>query len=255
MIHPTAIVSNKAKIGKNVEIGPYSYIGEEVEIGDGTRIGNNVIIEDYTAIGGNCNIFHHAVLGTVPQDINFKEGEETRLVIGDNNVIREFVMINRGTKRGGGITRIGNGNFIMAYVHIAHDCMIGNNVIMANMVQLAGHVMVEDFACMGGLAAVHQFVRIGAYSMIGGVSGVSQDVLPYILVAGNRAKPCGINIVGLRRHGFSEEDIRTIKRAYKTIFHSHLLLKEIIKELEKEESPYIKKVLEFMRSSKRGFCK
>lgn len=255
MIHPTAIISKEAKIGKDVEIGPYSYIGKKVCIGDNTKIGNNVIIEDYTTIGKNCNIFHHTVLGTIPQDINFKEAEETQLVIGDNNIIREFVMINRGTGHGGGVTRIGNGNFIMAYAHIAHDCMIGNNVIMANGVQLAGHVIVEDFACIGGLAAVHQFVRVGAYSMIGGVSGVSQDVLPYILVTGNRAEPYGINVVGLRRHGFSREDIKAIKQAYKIIFRSHLSLKEIIKELEKEESPYIKKILEFVHSSNRGFCR
>jgi UDP-N-acetylglucosamine acyltransferase len=255
MIHPTAIVSKKAEIEKDVEIGPYSYIGKKVQIGGGTRIGNNVIIEDYTTIGKNCNIFHHTVLGTIPQDINFKEGEETRLVIGDNNIIREFVMINRGTEHGGGVTRIGNGNFIMAYAHVAHDCMIGNNVIMANVVQLAGHVIVGDFACIGGLAAVHQFVRVGAYSMVGGMSGVSQDVLPYILVTGNRAEPYGINVVGLRRHGFSREDIKAIKQAYKIIFRSHLSLKEIIKELEKKESLHIKRILEFVHSSKRGFCR
>jgi len=254
MIHPTAIVNKEANIGKDVEIGPYSCIGKKVCIGDNTKIGNNVIIEDYTTIGKNCNIFHHTVLGTIPQDIKF-EGKETQLVIGDNNIIREFVMINRGTKHGGGVTRIGNRNFIMAYTHIAHDCIIGNNIIMANVVQLAGHIVIEDFACIGGLVAIHQFVKVGAYSMIGGVSGISQDVLPYILVVGNRAKPYGINVVGLRRHGFKTEDIKIIKQAYKVIFHSHLSLKEIMKELEKKESPHIKRILEFIQSSKRGFCR
>ncbi len=254
MIHPTAIVNKEANIGKDVEIGPYSCIGKKVCIGDNTKIGNNVIIEDYTTIGKNCNIFHHTVLGTIPQDIKF-EGKETQLVIGDNNIIREFVMINRGTKHGGGVTRIGNRNFIMAYAHIAHDCIIGNNIIMANVVQLAGHIVIEDFACIGGLVAIHQFVKVGAYSMIGGVSGISQDVLPYILVVGNRAKPYGINVVGLRRHGFKTEDIKIIKQAYKVIFHSHLSLKEIMKELEKKESPHIKRILEFIQSSKRGFCR
>jgi UDP-N-acetylglucosamine acyltransferase len=254
MIHPAAIVDKDANIGKDIDIGPYSCIGKKVCIGDNTKIGNNVIIEDYTTIGKNCNIFHHTVLGTIPQDIKFKD-KETQLVIGDDNIIREFVMINRGTEHGGGVTRIGNRNFIMAYVHIAHDCMIGNNVIVANVVQLAGHIVIEDFACIGGLVAIHQFVKVGAYSMIGGVSGVSQDVLPYILVVGNRAKPYGINVVGLRRHGFKTEDIKIIKQAYKVIFHSHLSLKEIVKELEKKESPHIKRILEFIQSSKRGFCR
>jgi len=256
MIHKTAIVHPKAEIDEGVEIGPYSIIDENVRIGRGTIIGPHVIIKKFTRIGKNCNIYQFASIGEIPQDQKFA-GEETELIIGDNNIIREFVTLNRGTKEGGGKTLIGNNNFLMAYSHVAHDCYLGNNVIMANAATLAGHITIEDYAIIGGLSAIHQFVRIGAYSLVGGASAVSQDVPPYCLAVGNRAKLYGLNLIGLKRRNFPSEIISALKSAYRIIFKSNLKLKDAIKKVEYEikDLPEIKTFIDFLKNSKRGFCR
>lgn len=253
-IHKTAIVEYNVELGENVTIGPYSIIKSGAKIGDNSEILSHVIIDEYTTIGKNCKIFHSAVLGTIPQDLKFS-GEFSELIIGDNNTIREFAMINRGTKGGIGKTQIGNGNLIMAYVHIAHDCIIGNNCIIANMVQFAGHVVVDDGAVIGGMSAIHQFVKIGSLSMIGGMSGVSLDVAPYMLAVGNRAKLNGLNLVGLKRNGFSLSDIEKLKGAYRVIFRSNLKFDEAYDKLKESTSRHVINIIEFLRKSERGFCR
>ena len=253
MIHPTAIVSPKAELDPDVEVGPYSVIGDKVTIGKHTWIGPHVVIEGPTEIGQNCKIFQFASIGEIPQDLKFK-GEESRLVIGSGNVIREFVTINRGTAPGGGKTVLGNDNFLMVYSHVAHDCKIGNRVIIANAVALAGHIEIEDCAVIGGIVGVHQFVRIGRYSIIGACSAVSRDVPPYTMAAGNHAVLHGLNTVGLKRHNFSDEAIHNIKKAYQIIFRSNLLLKTALKKAEAEiaGSPEVMNMITFIRESERG---
>ncbi len=255
-IHKTAIVHKKAKINKGVSIGPYTIVGENVEIGDGCQIGPHVFLDGWTKIGKNCKILAQSAIGTPPQYLEYK-GEKTRVVIGENNIIREFVTINRGTKEGGGETKIGNNNFLMAYVHIAHDCRIGNGVTLANVATLAGHVTVEDYVIIGGIVAVHQYVRIGAYAMIGGFSPLRKDVIPYIIGAGDPLRISGINVIGLKRHGFSRKEISILKEAFRLIFRSKLNLaratEKIEQELEKTDS--IKHLLKFLKTSKRGICK
>lgn len=255
-IHKTAIVSPKAEIDKEVFIGPYCIIGDNVKIGRGTRLINHVQIEGITEIGENCIIYPFTTIGFPPQDIKYK-GEPTGVKIGNNNIIREYVTIHRASVSGDGWTEIGDGNFIMAYVHIAHDCKIGNHVIMANLATLAGHVQVEDFAFIGGLVAVHQFTRIGAYAMIGGFSGVGQDVPPFTMASGPRAKLYGLNLVGLKRRGFSDETINILKKAYKILFRDKLQLKEAIEKVKKElpQIPEIIHLLEFIEKNKRGICR
>jgi UDP-N-acetylglucosamine acyltransferase len=253
MLHPTAIVSPKAELDSEVEIGPYSIIGDKVKIGKKTRVGPHVVIEGPTEIGQNCQIFQSASIGAIPQDLKFK-GEESHVIIGNGNIIREFVTINRGTAQGGGKTVIGNDNFLMAYSHIAHDCKISNQVIIANAVALAGHIEIEDFAIIGGIVGVHQFVRIGSYSIIGACSAVSRDVPPYMMAAGNHATLHGLNTVGLKRHRFSDEAISNIKRAYQIIFRSGLLLKTALEQTEFEMpgSPEVMSMVTFIRKSERG---
>ncbi|MDW7972354.1 MAG: acyl-ACP--UDP-N-acetylglucosamine O-acyltransferase [Thermodesulfovibrio sp.] len=255
-IHKTAIVSPKAEIDKEVFIGPYCIIGDNVKIGRGTRLINHVQIEGITEIGENCIIYPFTTIGFPPQDIKYK-GEPTGVKIGNNNIIREYVTIHRASVSGDGWTEIGDGNFIMAYVHIAHDCKIGNHVIMANLATLAGHVEVEDFAFIGGLVAVHQFTRIGAYAMIGGFSGVGQDVPPFTMASGPRAKLYGLNLVGLKRRGFSDETINILKKAYKILFRDKLQLKEAIEKVKRElpQIPEIIHLLEFIEKNKRGICR
>jgi UDP-N-acetylglucosamine acyltransferase len=253
MIHEKAIIHPRARIAEGVEIGPFSVIGENVTIGKDTWIGPHVVITGWTTIGNNCKIYQFSSIGEVPQAFKFK-GEESHVIMGDNNVIREFVTINRATTHGGGKTVIGNGNFLMAYAHVAHDCIIGNEVVMSN----AGHIEIEDGAIIGGLSAVHQFVRIGAYSFISGLTGVPQDIPPYILVAGGRCKPYGLNLVGLKRHGFSEKTIKSLKKAYKIIFRSELALENAIKDIQEDEISGIPEVLhfiQFIQGSKRGICR
>jgi len=255
-IHSTAIVHPKAKIAPGVKIGPYSLIGEHASIGKDTLIDSHVIVEGWTEIGERCRIFPFVSIGGPPQHMRYK-GEPTRVVIGNDNVIREFVTIHRATAEGGGETILGHGNFIMAYSHIAHDCRVGNRVIMANASTLAGHIDVEDFAIVGGLVAVHQFVRVGCYAIIGGASGVPKDIPPYMCAAGNRAKLFGLNTVGLKRHGFPEATMSALKKAYRILFRSHLTLNKAMERVEAEvpDLSEIGHLLAFLKSSKRGICR
>lgn len=253
MIHETAIIDKSAKIGEDVHIGPYSIVRDNVVIGSGTRISSHVVIESFTTIGENNTISQFASIGGIPQDLKFK-GEESELVIGDNNSIREFVTINRGTAHGGGVTRVGNNNLLMAYIHIAHDCQIADNVVMANSATLGGHVTIGSNVNLGGAVGIHQFVSIGDYAFIGGMSMTTFDVPPYVLANGNRIKLFGLNIVGLKRHGFEPETLQTLKRVYRIIMKKDLPLKESIKIAEqaangcKEALSFIS----FVKESKRG---
>ncbi len=254
MIHPTAIISKKAKIAADVSIGPYSVIEDNVEIDSGCEIGPFCRIMGETRIGKNTRIYSHAVIGSPPQDLKYK-GEKTRVEIGDNNIIREFVTINPGTAQSG-VTKIGSNNLIMAYAHVAHDCQIGNGVIIANAGTLAGHVKIEDKVIIGGLTGVHQFVRIGKLAIIGGCSKVVQDVPPFSTVDGHPVKIRGVNSVGLKRAGFDSLKINLLKRAFKIIFFSgHPLSRAItIVETELEINDEIKYLLEFIRNTSRGIC-
>jgi len=255
-IHPLAIVHPGAKLAAGVKVGAFSTIGEFVRIGPDTVIGSHVVVEGWTEIGEKCHIFPFSSLGAAPQAIRYR-GEPTRLVIGDRNVVREFVTINRGTPEGGGITTVGNGNLVMAYSHIAHDCKIGNRVILANSSTLAGHITVEDCAIVGGVVAIHQFVRVGCYAIIGGASAIPQDIPPYMTASGNRAKLYGLNLVGLKRHRFAETTIASLKQAYRILFRSHLTLRKAMEKIEKEipDLPEIRHLLEFLQNSKRGICR
>src|SRR4030066_1857911 len=252
-IHATAIIDPKAELGNDVTVGPYSIIGEHVKIGDGTVIDSHALIEKWTTIGNNCKISSFTSLGTPPQDISFA-GEETRVVIGDRNTTREYPTVHRGTKKGGGITTVGSDNYIMAYVHIAHDCLIGTHIVMANAATLGGHVKVEDFAVIGGLTGGHQFVRIGAYSMVGACSAVSLYVPPYVSAVGTRGGLFGLNIVGLRRHGFDKARVQKIKKAYNILFRSKLQLKDAIINVLKEvpDSEDVERMGKFIKETRRG---
>ena len=256
MIHPTAIVDPGAKIAANVEIGPYSIIGPDVEIGEHTAIGPHVIIKGHTRIGRENRIFQFSSLGEVPQDKKYA-GEPTRLEIGDRNTIREFCTFNLGTAQDAGVTRIGDDNWIMAYVHIAHDCQVGNKTTFANNAQLAGHVVVEDWAILGGYTGVHQFCRIGAHVMTAVGTVVLQDVPPYLMAAGNTAQPYGINVEGLKRRGFTAESLSALKRAYRTLYKSGLLLEEAKIKLAEEAKtqPDVQRFVDFLAISKRGIIR
>ncbi len=254
-IHRTAIVDPGAKLSEGVEIGPYCIVGKRVKLGENTRLFSNVVIEE-TEMGRNCVVYPFTSIGLPPQDIRYK-GEKTAVRIGDDNIIREYITIHRGSVGGDKATRIGNNNFLMAYVHIAHDCNIGNHVIMANATTLAGHVVVEDYAFIGGLVAVHQFTKIGAYSMIGGFSAIPQDIPPFTTAAGDRAKLYGLNTVGLKRQNFKDSTIKDLKKAYKILFRSKLTLKEAINKLKNEvgQSDEIKYLIRFIEENKRGICR
>lgn len=256
MIHPTAIIDSKADMDSNVEVGPYSIIGANVHIGSGTVIGPHVVIQPHVEIGPNCHIFQYASIGAVPQALKF-QGEETYVKIGRGTVIREFVTVNRGTDFGGEITEVGEENFLMAYVHIAHDCKTGRNVILANNATLAGHIVIEDFVTVGGLVAIHQFVRIGSYAYVGGKSAVVKDIPPYVIAAGDRAKLHGLNSVGLKRHGFSQETLSSLKKAYRIIFRIGLTLNEAIERVkaEVEQVPEVNDLIHFIKSSERGITR
>ena len=255
-IHPTAIISPKATIGKNVEIGPYTVIGSDVQIGKDTVVGPHAVIEGPTKIGSNCRIFQFAAIGAPPQDLKF-EGEKCPVIIGDNNTIREFVTIHRATSSDIGMTFIGDNNLLMAYCHVAHNCKLGNNIVMANAANMAGHIHVEDYAIIGGLSGAHQFTRIGCHSMISGTSAVNQDVPPYVIVAGNHAKLYGLNIIGLKRRGFSDKTVENLKKAYRIVFRSSLLLSEAAKKIREEikDSPEVDHFIEFIEKSERGVCR
>jgi len=255
-IHPTAIVHPGAKIAQGVQIGAYSVVGEHVSVGKDTRIASHVLIEGWTTIGERNQVFSFSCIGTPPQDIGYRN-EETYLIIGNDNVIRESATIHRATTKEDRVTQIGNSNFLMAYSHVAHDCKLGNHIIMANSVGLGGHITVGDYAILGGIVAVHQFVRIGAYAIIGGQSAVPQDIPPYVSASGNRAKLYGLNLVGLKRRGFSDETISNLKKAYKIVFRSGLILEDALSKVKAElsGSPEAMSFMEFMKNSKRGITR
>ena len=252
-IHPTAIVSPKAELGEKVVVSAYAIIGEEVEIGAGTVIGAHTVIEGPTTIGKDNKIGAFVHIGGAPQHIEYK-GEKTGLKIGDRNQFREFVTINRGTSFGMGETIVGNDNFLMIGCHIAHDCVVGDGVIMANYVQIAGHCQVENNAVFGGLSGLHQHCRVGRAVMVGAITAVTLDAPPFSMVIGERAKFVGLNLVGLKRMGFSEEKIKEIKKAYRIIRTSDLLLEETLKKLEQEmgEIPEVKEIIRFFKNTQRG---
>ncbi len=255
-IHPSAVISPEARLGEGVEIGPYSIIGPDVSIGANTIIGSHVVIEEQTDIGENCRIYQFCSLGGSPQDLKFK-GEKTRVIIGNNNTIREYVTINRATSADIGVTCMGDNNLVMSYCHIAHNCKLGSNIVMSGAAMLAGHIHIEDFAIIGGMSGVHQFTKIGCHSIIGGMSGVTKDIPPYVMAAGNHAHLFGLNIIGLKRRGFSDESITELKKAYKILFRSSLLLKDALLKVRSEipELPEIKCMLDFIEGSERGICR
>ncbi len=255
-VHPTAIVSPDAFIDKDVEIGAYSIINGNVTIGKGCRIGNHSIIHEYVKIDSNCQIYPYASVGAIPQDLKFN-GEESWLKIGENTIIREFATLNRGTESGGGITEIGEDNFLMAYTHVAHDCKTGKGVIMSNNATLAGHVSVGDYAILGGLVAIHQFVNIGEYAYIGGKSAVIKDIPPYVRASGDRASLYGLNMVGLQRKGFDEKTCLNLKRAYRIMFRLDFTVKQAVERIkaEVEMIPEVSKFLSFIENSDRGITR
>lgn len=256
MISEHAIVHPSAKIAEGVEIGPGSIVGEGVEIGSGTWVGPHVVIKGPTIIGKNNKIFQFASLGDIPQDKTY-QGELTKLEIGDNNVIREYCMISRGTAKGRAVTKIGNNNFFMAYTHVGHDCIVGNNVVMVSFSALSGHVVVDDYVNIGGYSAVHQFCHVGAYAFIARATYISKDVLPYIMVAGYNPSACGINTVGLRRGGFSSASIDNMRRAYKIIFRKGFTVQQAVAELEimQQEYPEVIPMIDALNNSTRGITR
>jgi len=250
-IHPQAIVEAGAQLGENVEVGPFAYVSSQAKIGDRTVIGQCARIDGDTTIGSDCRIFSHAVVGSIPQDLKY-HGEPVQLVIGDRNTIREFTLINPGTEGGGSVTRIGDDNLFMGYVHVAHDCIIGNRCIFANAATLAGHVEIGDGVVVGGLTPIHQFVKVGDLAMIAGASALSQDVPPYCLAEGNRATLRGLNLTGLRR-ALPREAIDPIRSAYKELFERGKPLKETAQALlESSDSDEVKKMCRFILETKRG---
>jgi len=251
LIHPSAVIEDGAILGTNVSVGPFAYIGAKVKIGDNTTVASHAVIEGDTTIGKNNRIFSHSAVGTIPQDLKFN-GEDVQLMIGDNNTIREFTLLNPGTKGGGSITKIGNGNLLMGYVHLGHDVIIGDNCILANGATLAGHVELGNHVVIGGLTPIHQFVHIGDYAMVGGASALAQDVPPYCLAEGNRASLRGLNLTGLRR-SMKREDINALKTAYRELFEQGNPLQEVAQKFfDTAESEKVKKLCEFIKTSKRG---
>lgn len=256
MIHPTAIVSPEAELGSDVSIGPYCRIGCRVKIGNGCRFESHVVVEGPTTIGDDNQFYPFGTIGLPPQDLKFK-GEETFLAIGDHNVFREYVNINRGTKGGGSCTRIGDHNFLMAYVHIGHDSQIGNHIIMANAATLAGHVTIEDHATVGAFSGVHQFCRVGTHGYVGGYSVVTKDVLPYSKTVSERnTQSYGPNVIGLERKGFSPEQIQNIKAAFRLLLQSKLNTAQAVETIKKTlKSAEVQTILDFIESSTRGVIK
>lgn len=256
MIHPTAVIDACAELAADVQVGPYSIIGPDVSIDTGTVMGPHVVIMGPTHIGKNNRIFQFSSIGDIPQDKKFA-GEVTRLEIGEGNMIREYVTINRGTVQGGGLTRVGSHNWIMAYVHMAHDCLIGDHTIFANNTNLAGHVVVEDYAILGGATLVHQFCRIGAHSFCAKGTGISRDVPPYVMVAGHFGKPYGLNSEGLKRQGFSKDSLQMLKKSYKLLYRSKLSFKQSMLEIETlaQTDPQVERFYAFIKSSERGIVR
>ncbi len=254
-IHPTAIVSPKADLADDVEVGPHTIIEENVKIGGGTKIASSALLASGATLGGNVEVHHGAVIGTKPQDLKFA-GEVTQVIIGDGTVVREYATVNRGTKAYG-TTTVGKECMLMAYSHVAHDCILGDHVIIANAVNLAGHIEVGDYAVLGGVLPVHQFVKIGAHAMIGGGFRVQQDICPYSLVAGYPLKVMGINAVGLRRRGFSREAIKELERAFNLLFFSGLNTSQAVERIKSEIEliPEVQEILDFIERSNRGIVK
>ena len=250
-IHPSSIIEEGAVIGKSVKIGPFCYITKNVVIGDDTSISSHVLIEGNTTIGKHNRIFAHSAIGTIPQDLKYR-GEEVQLIIGDGNTVREFAQINPGTEGGGAITRIGDKNLLMGYVHVGHDVQIGNGCILANGTTLAGHVEIGNYVVIGGLSAVHQFVKLGDYAMLAGASALAQDIPPFCMAEGNRATLRGLNLTGLRR-SIDRDGINALKSAYKELFERGRPLQESASQLfEENKSIYVKQLSEFIKNSKRG---
>jgi UDP-N-acetylglucosamine acyltransferase len=256
MIDSRADIHSSARIAEGVAIGPWSVIGADVEIGAGTIIGSHVVLKGSTRIGKNNMIHQFSSIGEDPQDKKYRQGDKTLLEIGDNNVIREFCTLNRGTLQGGGVTRIGNGNLLMAYAHIAHDCLVGNHTIFANNATLSGHVRVDDFAILGGLSAIHQFCVIGAHSFIAGTARIVKDVLPFVLVT-DKGEPCGLNVEGLKRREFSAETILNLRRAYKIIYRKGLTVARVLEELRQMVivCPEIQLMIDLLARSERGISR
>ena len=256
MIDPRAVVSPQARLAPDVTVGPFSVIGADVEIGPRTIVAPHVVINGPTRIGADNRIFQFASIGDAPQDKKY-QGEPTRLEIGDRNVFRESCTVNRGTTHDKGVTRIGSDNLFMAYSHVAHDCVIGSNVVFANCAALAGHVEIGDFVTLGGLTAVHQFVKVGAYAFSGGGTIVTQDVPPYVMVAGNPAEPHGVNAIGLKRRGFTEEQVRNVREAYRILYRSDLKLSDAVDKLRAlgETQPEVRSFVEFIGTSTRSLVR
>lgn len=255
-IHPTAVVTPGAELDNGVQVGPYAVIGPHVRIGKDTCVGPHSVVEGRTTIGHDNRIFQFASVGAVPQDMKYR-GEDSALTIGDRNTIREFATLNIGTRGGGMETRIGNDNLFMVYSHVGHDCRIGNHVILANCATLAGHVTLEDYVGVGGLAAIHQFTRIGESAYLGGGAMVANDVPPYCLAQGDRARLFGLNRVGLERRGFSEAQKRALKQAYRTFFFEGLSLKDAVERIRLEQADFPEAVhlVDFIAASQRGICR
>jgi len=250
-IHQTAIVEDGAILGTNVSIGAFAYIGSNVKIGDNTQVSSHAVIEGKTTIGKNNRIFSHSAIGTIPQDLKFN-GEDVELIIGDNNTIREFTLLNPGTKGGGSVTKVGNHNLLMGYVHLGHDVIIGDKCILANGATLAGHVELGNHVVVGGLTPIHQFVHIGDYAMVGGASALAQDIPPYCMAEGNRATIRGLNLTGLRRK-IDREEINQLKSAYRELFEQGNPLQEVAQRLfETSSSQKVKELCKFIKTSKRG---
>jgi UDP-N-acetylglucosamine acyltransferase len=255
-IHPTAIIAPGAELDDDVEVGPFCVIGADVTIGAGSRLAAHVVVDGPTSLGRNTAVSPFASIGGPPQDLKY-QGEPTRLEIGDGNTIRESVTLNRGTVTGGGCTRIGSDNLFMAYAHVAHDCEVGSGVVLANAATLAGHVQIGDGAIIGGLVAVHQFCRVGTMAMLGGGSMVSLDVPPFCMAAGDRAKLHGLNLIGLRRRGILEDNVKKIRATYRLLFQSGLRLKEALLRIREENGDVaeVQTMVEFIENSERGICR
>lgn len=256
MIDKTAVIYKGARIDDSTDIGPYTVIKDGVTIGKNNKIASHVVIEGNTAIGDNNKIFQFASIGSIPQDLKYK-GEDTKLVIGNNNIIREYATFNTGTVTGNGVTAVGDSNLFMMHVHVAHDCIIGNHTVLANNATLAGHIEIHDYAILGGICAIHQFVRVGESALIAGGSMVVQDIPPYLVASGDRAKIYGINRIGLERRGFSKEEIDMVKNAFKIMYRSKVTTKTAIERIKQElsGSDKIEKFTSFIEKSKRGITR
>ena len=256
LIHATAVIEMGAELGVGVKVGPYAVIGAHVRVGDGTDIGSHVVLSGRTVIGARNLISSFASLGSRPQDLKF-HGEDTELVVGDDNMFREYCNVSLGTEGGGGKTTVGSGNLFMVNTHVAHDCHIANKCIVANAVAIAGHVLIEDGAVLGGLSAIHQFCRIGKMAMVAGGAMVAQDVVPFGMVHGDRARINGLNVVGLRRLGVKADELRAIKEMYQIVFEANATLEDAIARIEAEivDSPFRRDWLEFLRKGERGICR